>query len=444
MSPAVPTNHAICPLAEGTGCSNKEGEGAQAEKQNQNLTWSYRQIREKNPVETHPYNTMQEPSNNSGEPAKCISSREPGWLYKLNFGTLPDNSSLSFSDDNTSEVTILSREQLSAKVLDDTSVKENVSSAKGLLNEIWKDAESDNTVIFAINKDRMMDKSDAEREVRSNFRTPAATVLINGEPVTFYMNWGFNKTCGDAFLVARDTRYVSQVTPYDEKMKVFTEVCKRPPSTVEDFKLLASLEVRNGKPARVCNSNKKPGIHNFYLCNHPTWDFTSDIHLKPEVSDDSFNWKRDAYWSLSVTDYTGRVLTKLEDIHFQDEADTYLFDGYAMDAWREDEVINHICGVHFSPLPAATSEEVAMKAKMLQVFELAKLLALPPEKSKESGINCKFLTRYKKAEQALHIFWKDLEQILREPDTPDQLHFRVSISLRTERDLLTEPSVVCR
>lgn len=477
MTPTVPTDLTYKSICSPAGC-NREGEGDPAAQQNQKTTWSRRPVREESPVASNSFNAPQcgEPSYNSGKPPKCISSREPGRLNQMYVSAaetkkedeLPGISSLPISgeniskagssekctkpDDNTSEATTLSCKQLAAKVHDDTSVKENipsrqtgiVSSADGLASEIWKDTESDNTVIFALNKDRMMDKSYAERQVRSNFRTPAATVLINGEPVTFYMNWCFNEPCGDAFLVARDTRYVSQVTAYEEKLKLFTEICKQPPSTVEDFKLLASLEVRNGKPARVCNSKLKPGIHDFYLCNHPTRDFTSDIHLKPEVSDDSFNWKRDTDWSLSVTDYTGRVLTKLEDIHFQDEADTYLLDGHAMDAWREDEVINHIRGVHLPPLPATTTEEEAMKAKLLQVFELAKLMVLPPEQSKEnsSGINCKFLPRYKKAAQALHTFWQDLEKILREPDTPDQLHFRVSLSLRTERDPLAEPCVV--
>ena len=467
MTPVVPTNSTnqfIRRLAEGAGC-DKKGEGAQAAQQNQNPTWLDRQIRGENPVETDPYNAPQcgEPSNNAGEPAKTISSREPGLPHKINVSTataqdvdeLPDINSLSISDanipkagssersiklnDNTSEVDTLSCERLAAKVLENTSVKENVSSAKGLANEIWKDAESDNTVVFALNKYRMMNKSFAQREVRSNFRTPAATVLINGEPVTFYMNWGFNEYDGQPFLVARDTRYVSQVTPYEEKLKVFTQIWQRPPSTAEDFEYLASLEVRNGKAATVCDSYQKPRIHDFLLCNHPTRDLTSNINLKPEVSDDSFNWKRDTDWSLSVTDNTGRVLTKLEDIHFQDEADTYLFDGHAMDAWRVDEFIDHIRGVHFPPLPGETSKDAPMEAKKRHAFGAAMLLA-SHEISEEnsSGINCKFLTRYKKAEQACRTFWKDLEKILQESDTPDQLHFKVSISLRTERDPLTE------
>ena len=471
MTPAVPTGPTDKSIFSLAGC-NREGEGDPAAQQNQKPTWSHRPVREESPVASNSFNAPQcgEPSYNSGKPPKRISSREPGWLHQMYVSTAknedesPDDSSLSLSgeniskagssekrikpDDNTSEASTLSRKQLAAKVHDDTSVKENVlsrqtgivSSANGLASEIWKDTESDNTVIFALNKDRMMNKSDAEREVRGNFRTSAATVLINGEPVTFYMDWGFNKLNVQPFLVARDTRYVSQVTPYEEKIKVFTEAYQRPPSTVDDFEVLASIEVRNGKPAQVCKSDMTLGIHDFLLCNHPTRDFTSDIHLKPEASDDSFNWKRDTDWSLSVTDNTGRVLTKLEDIHFQDAADTYLFDGHAMDAWRDDDVILHIGGVHF-PLPATKSEDDEIKARYLQLVSVATLMASSPEISEKngSGTNCKFLTRYKKAEQAILTFWKDLQKILRESDAPDQLHFRVSISARTERDPLTEP-----
>ena len=200
MTPAVPTSLTDKSIFSLAGC-NREGEGDPAAQQNQKPTWSHRPVREESSVASNSFNAPQcgEPSFNSGKPPKRISSREPGWLHQMYVSTAknedesPDDSSLSISgenisragssekrikrDDNTSEASTLSRKQLAAKVHDDTSVKENVlsrqtgivSSANGLASEIWKDTESDNTVIFALNKDRMMNKS-----VSGNFPTHSA------------------------------------------------------------------------------------------------------------------------------------------------------------------------------------------------------------------------------------------------------------------------------
>ncbi|MCL6269519.1 hypothetical protein M3P05_06140 [Sansalvadorimonas sp. 2012CJ34-2] len=237
---------------------------------------------------------------------------------------------------------------------------------------VWKDQDLENTVVFSIKteKFRRWDHSFASHT------TPAAKVHIDGKPVIFYINWGYELEKPAPFLVAKGTDWADTIPEYERNGVVFHEY---PSETIK-------------------------------LANHPTHLFPSiNITLEPDAFGASpivkGSWSQNTIWSIKVTDDNNTEHLALETITFQDQAYTEYRDGHAMDGWRNTELMMHIKSLHDSDVSGLT-----LSFDDLPLFR-----------------KCAFCERIRTRRTELENFWQSLISLLDQPNCPENLLFKVTI-----------------
>lgn len=279
---------------------------------------------------------------------------------------------------------------------------------------VWQDDKSVNTVVFIIETKnlRIPDMSSA-----LGHNTPAATVYINGQPVTFYIRWGFNENA-DPFLVARGPDWKSQHK--SEAMSAPLQLLKfllelHSSEATKDNAPGASpagvsgVTVRGGQPMLIIGGDGTM----FNLNEHPTLDIPAiALDTQPAPSEaEAVNpaaWSQTSTWSIQVTDESNSFSIELDGISFQDQADTFLWDGHAMDGWRADELGDHLRKDHNIPVDGT-------------IRAINDLPTVP---------DCHYCNKIKSQNALLKAFWGSLEALMNSEDCPDKLLFKVTVGAR--------------
>ncbi|MGI9278055.1 MAG: hypothetical protein ACR2PX_00235 [Endozoicomonas sp.] len=281
---------------------------------------------------------------------------------------------------------------------------------------VWKDEQSENTIVFVI-KTKNLRVPDKKSD--SGHTTPAAKIYIDGQAVTFYIRWGSSES-SDPFLVARGenwkTQESSDESPSDESPKdvlmLFLSMLAQttPQSTLEEIDEVVPHCVLPRVTRGDGHNYIIWGRNNFRLANHPTINiptislssssaFTGAEALNPN------GWSQNSIWGIHVTDHNNTVAISLEEITFQDRADTFLWDGHAMDGWRASELRDHL----------QTDHNIEADGLITEINQLPAIQG------------CSHCERISMQSKQLHAFWSSLQTLLDREDCPDELHFKVTI-----------------
>ena len=318
---------------------------------------------------------------------------------------------------------------------------------------VWKEEQSENTVVFVI-KTKNLRVPDKTSDL--GHTTPAATIYIDGQAVTFYIRWGYQES-SDPFLVARGEDWQTQensdeVPGFLPGFLLALLAQSNPQTTLEEAgeivhklgSVLPSFTRRGGQNYILMSEN------NFRLANHPTINIptislsSSSVITGAEALDPK-GWSQNSIWSIHVTNSTNTVTAQerlvpdlsndlqppvckknkvespslpvknkqlpntlaisLEEITFQDRADTFLLDGNAMDGWREAELKKHLCRDH----------NIEVNCEITEINDLPAVQG------------CSRCERISMQGRQLRAFWSSLRNLLDREDCPEELHFKVTI-----------------
>ena len=238
---------------------------------------------------------------------------------------------------------------------------------------VWVDPGSANTVVFRIRKEALL--SSEQEGFQHNHITPAVTISIYGQPVTFYLSRRAGKDA-NPFLVARPGR--------PELEETLT------PGQIIRMAAQYGLDITSGQAARLAT----PVFHQAVELEQIQVQAPEAANASKPAPE---TWYQDTQWNIHVSNTEGTLLAQLEGITFQALINVSLFGGYVMDGLLHQ---------HFQQAHSVPHRSSGQYRQL--VCDLCQ------------GCRIQY--------HEMQVFWNQLQVLLSSDDCPEELLFRISFT----------------